>query len=518
MQNSKTDSSQKPPDTLTLLSISAADSLEPSRMSMLRTRRTLAFLLACGLFCPALVGQKPATVPVVMLSDIHFDPFHDPAKFERLRAEPATAWQKILSEPDAPTQEKDLAKIVKSCPVRGIDTPWTLLESSLKAAHAQSPHALFVTVSGDLIVHKMDCRFHLLVHDATEAEYSAFTAKTLAYVAIELHRTFGETPVYLALGNNDSGCGDYHEAEDSAFLHSAAESFADDAELPAARKDILRVFPVSGNYSVALPKPIVRGRLIVLQDLFLSRDYAGCNGNPDAAAGAAELDWLRSALTAAHARHEQVWIMAHIPPGVNVYSTTTSRRNVCGGQSPVMFLGDEKLVEVLTDFAPDIRLAIFAHTHSDEMRLLQAASTGSGKPASIAAKLVPAISPINGNKPGFTLADVDPRTATLKDYRVIGSDNQMGIAAKWTEQYRFSTTYRKPAYSADTVASLIAGFSADKEIRAPESQAYTQHFMLGGGLKALALQLVWPQYACSLANNTEAGYRACTCPAKPPTP
>jgi sphingomyelin phosphodiesterase acid-like 3 len=452
-----------------------------------------------------------------MLSDIHFDPFHDPAKFDRLRAEPVTAWRKVLSEPDAPTQEKDLAKIVKGCPVRGIDTPWTLLESSLAAAHAHSPHALFVTVSGDLLVHKFDCRFHLLVHDATDAEYSAFTAKTLAYVASELHRTFGATPVYLALGNNDSGCSDYHEDENSAFLHSAAESFGEDVQSPAGRKDVLKVFPVSGNYSVALPKPIVRGRLIVLQDLFLSRDYAGCNGKPDAAAGAAELDWLRSELTSAHTRHEQVWVMAHIPPGVNVYSTMTTHRNVCGGQAPVSFLADEKLVEVLTDFAPDIRLAIFAHTHSDEMRLLQGAATPAGarKPPAVAAKLVPAVSPINGNNPGFTVAEVDPRTATLRDYRVIGSDNQMGINAKWTEQYRFSTTYHKPAYSAETVASLIAGFSADKEIRSPESQAYTQHFLLGGGLKAMALQLVWPQYACSLANNTEAGYRACACPAKP---
>jgi len=495
-------------------------------MSLLRARRTIARTLALGMVCTAFtyaaVAQHPSTVPVVMLSDIHFDPFHDPAKFERLRTAPATAWQKILSEPDAPTQEKDLAKIVKSCPVRGIDTPWTLLESSLAAAHAQSPHALFVTVSGDLVVHKIDCRFRALVHDATDAEFSAFAAKTVAYVASELRRTFGTTPVYLALGNNDSGCGDYHEAEDSPFLHSAAESFGDDAQSPAGRKDILRVFPVSGNYSVALPKPIVRGRLIVLQDLFLSRDYAGCNGKPDAAAGAAEIDWLRSALTAAHARHEQVWIMAHIPPGVNIYSTTITHVDVCGGHTPVMFLGNEKLVETLTDFAADIRLTIFAHTHSDEMRLLQGISAPAPdnaksppKSPSIAAKLVPSISPINGNLPGFTLADVDPHTATLKDYRVIGADNQIGINAKWTEQYRFSTTYSKPAYTAETVASLVAAFTADKETRTPESQAYTQHFMLGGGLKSIALRFVWPQYACSLANNTEATYRSCACPAKP---
>ncbi len=84
---------------------------------------------------------KAATVPVVMLSDIHFDPFHDPAKFNRLRAAPASEWRKILALPDAPTQAEDFAKLMSACKVRGVDTPWTLLQSSLAAAHAQSPHA-----------------------------------------------------------------------------------------------------------------------------------------------------------------------------------------------------------------------------------------------------------------------------------------------------------------------------------------------------------------------------------------
>src|ERR1700749_4026495 len=90
------------------------------------------------------------TVPVVMLSDLHFDPFHDPAKFERLRVAPVEQWQKILAAPDSPTIVADSAKLTAKCRSRGLDTSWTLLESSLGAAHAHAPHALFVTVSGDL--------------------------------------------------------------------------------------------------------------------------------------------------------------------------------------------------------------------------------------------------------------------------------------------------------------------------------------------------------------------------------
>ncbi|MEO8989191.1 MAG: metallophosphoesterase [Acidobacteriaceae bacterium] len=494
-------------------------------MSLFRVCRMLAFLLGCGasVGCVALRAapvEPMATVPVVMLSDLHFDPYHDPAKFERLRSAPASEWQKILAGPDAEDQAGGFAKLLKACRTRGVDTPWTLLESSLTAAHAQSPHALFVTVAGDLLAHQFDCRFHVLAPGAAESEYSAFAAKTVSYVASELHRAFPETPVYLALGNNDSGCGDYREAVDSGFLHNIAESFGDDVGSVEGRKELLHVFPMSGNYSVALPRPIVRGRLIVLQDIFLSVGYAGCDGKPDAVPGAAELEWLRTELTAARARHEQVWVMAHIPPGVNLYSTVATNRDVCGGQAPVMFLRNEKLAEVLTDFAADIRLVIFGHTHNDEMRLLQGVavpSTANAKPAParVVAKLVPSVTPVNGNYPAFTLADVDPRTAVMKDYRVIAADNQTGINAKWAEEYRYSTTYRSAAFTPGEVVSLIAKFGADKEGATPRSLAYEQNFMVNGGLRALAMRTVWPQYVCSMLNDTEAGYRSCACAAKP---
>ncbi|HZL28084.1 MAG TPA: metallophosphoesterase [Acidobacteriaceae bacterium] len=496
-------------------------------MSLLRCHRMLGPLLACGmLWVGAGVGDaqthKAESVPVVMLSDIHFDPFHDPAKFDKLRAAPVAEWSKILAEPDSPTQLADATKLARGCGTRGMDTPWVLLESSLAAAHSHSPHPLFVTVSGDLLAHAFECRFQTLAHKPSAEEQSAFAAKTLDYVAKQLRRTFPSIPIYMALGNNDSGCGDYRDSPNSDFLKSAAQSFSDDLESPVARKDLLQSFPVGGDYSVALPKPIVRGRLIVLQDIFLAVSHVGCDGKRDPGAAAAQLEWLRTELAEAHARNEQVWVMAHIPPGVNFYTTLSSKRDVCKGQAPVMFLHDEKLVDVLTDFAAEIRLVIFAHTHMDEMRLLQVGNATATpdadaaiKPAWVAAKLVPSISPINGNNPTFTLADIDPKTATMKDYRVFSADNKTGIAAKWSEGYRYSTAYHSTGFTPEEVARLMEKFGADKQGEAPESQEYESNFMPGGGLRSLGIRLVWPQYVCSMRQNTAAGFRDCMCPATP---
>ena len=148
------------------------------------------------------------TVPVVMLSDIHFDPFHDPAKVAQLRTAAASEWDAILNAPDTATQAADFAGLQRSCRAKGIDTPMPLLVSSLAAERAEMTKPLFVTVSGDLMAHQFDCKFHTLFPKSTAAEYSAFAAKTVAFVAWELKKTFPAAPIYIALGNNDSGCKD----------------------------------------------------------------------------------------------------------------------------------------------------------------------------------------------------------------------------------------------------------------------------------------------------------------------
>jgi len=181
----------------------------------------VGFVMAAAVVCGA-----QQSVPVVMLSDIHFDPFHDPAKVARLRVAAVGDWEGILKGADSATQAKDFEALQETCKAKGVDTPMTLLVSSLNAERAQEPKPSFVTVSGDLMAHKFDCKFKTMTPKATEAEYSAFAAKTVAFVALELKETFPGVPVYLALGNNDSGCEDYAEDENSAFLKADGQSFA----------------------------------------------------------------------------------------------------------------------------------------------------------------------------------------------------------------------------------------------------------------------------------------------------
>jgi sphingomyelin phosphodiesterase acid-like 3 len=467
------------------------------------------------------------TVPLLMLSDIHLDPFHDPAKLTQLRAAPATGWAAILDAPPSPTQPADFAQLQTTCNAKGIDTPIALLNSSLAAAQREQPTPLFVTVSGDLMAHQFDCRFHTLAPTATAADYSAFAAKTIAFIALQLHLTFPHSPIYFALGNNDSGCNDYREDPNSAFLQTDAESFASaaapdhDALNSTNRATILHEFPHLGDYNIELPAPIRHTRLIVLQDIFESKKYTACNGTPSDDPTTAQITWLRAQLTAARAAHQHVWVMAHIPPGIDAYSTFSKHRDVCTGQSPETFLNSDALADTLADFPDTIRLALFGHTHMDEMRVYK---TPTGV---IPAKLVPSITPVNGNNPAFTVAHIEtaePSTATLKDYAVYSASNQTGIDTTWTEEYRYSTTYNLPDLSGASLAKLTSTFLADKSSTTAATRAYERFYFVGepdaakglsASTKAAAMQVVWPAYACSITSNHTTDFQSCVCPTAP---
>lgn len=456
-----------------------------------------------------------------MLSDLHFDPFHDPAKFAQLESSTVDRWAAILSEPDSRTQAEDFAALQKTCKSKGVDTPWPLLKASLADAAAREPQPLFVTVSGDSMAHAFDCRFHQLAPDGTPEEYSRFAARTVTFIALELKLAFPKSPVYLALGNNDSGCGDYEETPNSMFLVTSAWVAAAAAG-EGVNDPIAMEAQHLGDWSAVLPKPMNHTRLIVMQDIFESRRFQYCPATgatlrPDAAEKL-QLLWLKQQLEDARAHHQTVWVMGHIPPGVDPYQTIKNGADGCsaGAKPPEMFLDSESMLDTLTGYPEEIRLALFAHTHMDEMRLL---SGGDGKGA-IAMKMVPSISPVNGNNPAYTVAELDPGTATIKDYTVYVASNEAAStwqkAPAWTKEYTYSSTYHQPDYSAASVKSLMDGFVADRAGSTAASKAYQNHYFAGdlgisANLKALAMQMVWPTYACAMANPRSADFSACAC-------
>jgi sphingomyelin phosphodiesterase acid-like 3 len=444
------------------------------------------------------------TIPALLVSDIHFDPLHDPAKIKQLANAPVSQWSSILSSAPSPNQQQAFAQLQQTCHARGVDTPYDLLRSSLQAMRSQLPEAQFITVSGDLLVHSFDCRYKTLLPASKPDDYQAFVLKTLSFVMGELRATFPVIPIYVALGNNDTPCGDYRLDTGSNFLLRTGRIVAEGLP-PSQRREALKAFATGGYYSVTMAAPMRDTRLIVVNDVFLSPNYSTCSGKADPAAATAQMAWLQDQLAQAQRLGQRVWVMGHIPPGVDPYSTVARFKNVCAGEAPAMFLSSDKLADLLVEHAGVIRLGIFAHTHMDELRLLEAHGSGQG----VALKLVPSISPVDGNNPSFTVARVGRDSATLQDYAVIAASNRSGIGTTWSQEYDFAQAYHEAEFSPATVKELVAEFQGDRSAKTDGSQQYIRNYFVGN--LSLALKPFWPIYVCSLENDTAATFTACVC-------
>lgn len=487
------------------------------------TNRTLAILilLFAALALPAQQWRphRPTrrTVPAVFLSDIHFDPFLDPAKATQLFSAPINRWSTILGAPASPNREQDLAVLREVCHDRGVDTSDPLWRSTLRALAAHSAGTTFVTVSGDMLAHNFQCKFKRTFPTATDQEYVLFIAQTVRYLTRGLQAVFPARPLYVAMGNNDSACGDYHDDRNSPFLNEVARIVTQSLP-PDDREENLRDFSLGGFYNAPLPREIPNARILVLDDLFFSSHYANCANKPGEYASNQQIAWLRNQIADAREHKQVVWVMAHIPPGIDLYATL-KKGYVCGKTQSENFLFNEKLGAVLAANDDVIRLAIFAHTHTDEIRLINENSqprdgaeqgkTGQAKGPGVAVKLVASISPINGNNPSFMVARVDPTSAILVDYTVFAASNLTGVGATWPREYTFSDTYHQPDFTPATLKVLTDAFHNDPNASTPASNAYLRNIYVGD--RAPLLKPLWPEYTCALTHNSAQSFADCVC-------
>ena len=459
--------------------------------------------------------QKSATVAVVMLSDLHLDPFHDPAKVPQLVKAPVEQWAAILGAPDSATQEADFATVQKTCKAKQLmDAPYALLASSLRAAKAQAGNARFVTVSGDLLVHDLDCRYRAAMKlpkaTADDESLSAdFAEKTTVFVMKQVESAFTGIPVYIALGNNDSRCNHNRMDVQDAYLKATAEAAINGLVGASAmeRKQALATYESGGYYAVKMAAPMQNTRLLVLDDIYMMSRFANCEADESDQKGALEqLAWMASELDSARQKGERIWVLGHVPPTVNPKGALANANGLCAGGDVDGYLSSDALGNALVSHADVVKLALFGHTHMDELHLL-----GSGD-AGIPMKVVPSISPVSGNIPSFTVGKVAPSSAMLMDYTVFEASNTTGVNTAWPREYDFDETYGESAFSAKALADLIGRLRADSFGTGTESLAYQTYFFKGH--TPIPLGPLWYGYVCSLDHATGKGFRSCACGGK----
>ncbi|MBV8274295.1 MAG: metallophosphoesterase [Verrucomicrobia bacterium] len=423
-------------------------------------------------------SPPPSGGNALLLSDLHFDPLADPSLVKRLIDAPVSDWEAIF----ASSKQAGYAHAPQ-------DANYPLIKSALSAA-AEQTSADFVIATGDYLRHDFQNAF--LKVGGTSDEFADFATKTAVFVVHALQTTF-RVPVYLALGNDDSPCGDYRVDPGGPFLAQLADSLEVLRNHPDAAAD----FRVAGFCE--LPHPTLAGHeILVLNTVLWSLSYSNC-GSDSGDPGSAEMQWLSWQLYRAKASGNQVTLMMHIPPGIDSYKSSRSGT----GKAATEFWRSQfftQFVDLMKTYAGIVQIGLAGHTHMDDFRIL---SPGDST-APIAFRITPAISPIFGNNPAFSVLQYQASTGEVADVATYYLDLAGGVPdAKWALEYRFSTAYGYNTFSAKTLESLAAAIHSDPSVR---------HVFAGYYAASAPSPITgenWQFYACSETHFTSAEYGRC---------
>lgn len=429
---------------------------------------------------------------MLLISDIHLDPFVDVAQAREIERLPLDEWGDVFAR--LPTQAPDF----RDCGEQGPTTSPAVLRSSLNEIAAAASDTAFTVLAGDLLVHQMQCRYAALFPSADAGEYREFAARMVIYILHGVRAATQGRPVYLALGNHDSGCGNYRRDVQDPFLSRLAEEVAAAASNdPAEQARIRHSFARDGGYRIAQAPVGFPLQLALIDTTPLSRNARTCDGRPGDG-GMAGLQWLEQQVHEAVDAQTPLWVIGHIPPGVDVRSSLSNEpwaqqyvsvvSAADSAERVVPFLSDERLASIIAAGAGTVKLALFGHTHMNEWRLV----------GDVPTKLLPSLSPSNGNLPAFTLGTVGS-DGTLLDYQVHAASD-LEASSDWTTLPSFRSTYQVSAFRAADVAGLLRNAAA----------RYRQRYMVGQpDAPFLRDDSAFRKYMCSLALIEPIDYSRC---------
>ena len=392
--------------------------------------------MAWGLLL-ALVPSGAIASPWLVVSDVHYTPF---------------------ARRSVPSPE-------------GKDTNEALLRTLLAEMRTADPNPPVVIMPGDFLAHGFP---------------GPAAAETMVRLAGRFNAVFPRAQFVIALGNGDSSCGDYEAPVDGAFLRATAIAWAPLVDRRGASPRFIATFSHDGSYVASLPLPHLRA--VVVNDVPTSVRYgAGCAGRANAAA--AMLARLQAALRAGP-QDERSWLVLHIPPGFDAFSTA----HIAHGLAAIPFMrpaARSELLRIIDDPFDRVALVVAGHTHKFSFRV-------SGSEAfRVPLLLAPSVSPIFDNAPSFLTLDVGG-DGTISDATEISYRN-----GRWTTTGDLHS-FGVRAFTADELLALQSRLARDAALRERFALVYN------GGLPGEITERNWRSYWCAATNFTTAAYRSCT--------
>ena len=457
------------------------------------------------------LARKNAVGQLLIASDVHFNPMADPALVVDLAAADPSQWETILQRSK-----------VTAFSSYGQDTNWSLLRSALDAMVRAGPHPALVMFTGDLLAHDFPKTYQSITHDSEPGHYRAFVIKTVDFVALEFRKRFAASKILLTPGNNDEYCGDYSIEANGAFLRDTAERALD---LAMEGEQFSATWKSLGSYS--LEHPTLHGvRILSLNTIFWSDKYRaasfshGC-ATVNSTAASDLLTWLESRLAEAEQSHEKVWLMFHIPPGVDGWATThpyeataaaTSISTASCASSVVPMWVPEwtaRFDSLLERYRSTVLASFAGHTHVDDFRVI-----GAGGANRQFVLIDPAISPIYEQNPGFRIVDfrsdgtlADQTTYFLTNLKQAGGKTR----GRWRREYTFSRRWKVPQLDGASLAKIYDEIATRNKAR----NLWLHLYMVSSSAAPIPAKDVRGLY-CAINGLTQQGYESCYCAATVP--
>jgi sphingomyelin phosphodiesterase acid-like 3 len=397
-------------------------------------RRIFSFLILSLVFNSGLALSTQTSAPGQMLaiSDIHFSPFADCKTVKKcqlvmkLNQANADQWPQLFSEYSSHT-----------LPTNGHPTNYALFHSLLVQIQQLQPENTLIL--GDFLAHRFRVQYLQYTHDHNRAHYENFVVKTLQYVTNSIQQVIPEnSAIYPVVGNNDSYGGkdcsypDYCIIPNGTFLQKTTNVWSVLFRNPTNKALFMADFPKAGYYEIILPNS--HNHIIVLNTVLFSSKAQGPNVEQ---AAHAQLQWLQQKLQNIADAKEKTWIIFHIPPGIDAYSTA---KNFLGIVVP--FWNKENVQQfsnLIHQYNSSITAVLSGHTHMDGFLILDMKSSN----RIIVDTFVPSISPIFGNNPAYKLYNYHDENFEIHDfitwYLNLHKDNGN---EGWKKEYTFSTVYQ----------------------------------------------------------------------------
>ncbi len=395
------------------------------------------------------------TGSILLMSDIHLDPFANPDLVKKLIDAPVEQWESLFESSPA-----------DAFAPYGKDTNYPLMVSALDEARKKGPYD-YAIVTGDYLVHESRKLFEPF-GGKDEQAYEDFVIKTEVFVSREVQKRLAGTPVCFSLGNNDSECGDYMMAAHTKFLAVLSTEW----ETLKGHGEAQKTMADAGYYEIAHPT-LAGTELVVLNDIYWSNHYHAdsCYSQPNDKAGDKEMTWLGSRLAAAKKKNKKVILVMHIPTQLDIYGTLKAMMLNMGLQLFWDKKYEKAYVQLMRDYEGTVVFAFAGHTHMDDYRVL---SDDQGKPF-LVTHICPAVSPIRMNNSSFEVMAYDKSTGGMKDQAVFYLTNlasAKGANGQWDLEYDFDQTYGVTVYDAPTLKTLTESMDTNGDLLSQFAKYY----------------------------------------------